>query len=110
MNITTSIRADGVAVLSVDGRLNVVTASSIRQEVQRVVHSGHSLIAVDLAGVEFIDSSGLGALVSGLKTARTAGGDLRLSSAREQVSSVLALTNLDRILRVYPTSDDTYRD
>jgi anti-anti-sigma factor len=110
MNITTTIRADGVAVLSTDGRLNVVTASSMRQEVQRVVHSGHPRVAVDLAGVEFIDSSGLGALVSALKTARTAGGDLRLAAAREQVTSVLALTNLDRILRVYPTSDDTYRD
>ena len=62
------------------------------------------------SAVEFIDSSGLGALISGLKTARTAGGDLRLAAATEQVTSVLQLTNLDRILRVYPSPDDAYRD
>ncbi|MDN4613770.1 STAS domain-containing protein [Leifsonia sp. F6_8S_P_1B] len=110
MNISTTIRPDGVAVLSADGRLNVVTAPAMRREVQRVVEEGSARVAVDLSGVDFIDSSGLGALVSGLKTARTAGGDLRLSGAGEQVSSVLALTRLDRILRVYAGPDDAYRE
>ncbi len=110
MNITTSIREDGVAVLAADGRINLVTAPELRREVQRVVEEGHARVALDLSAVEFIDSSGLGALVSGLKTARTAGGDLRLAAATDQVTSVLRLTNLDRILRVYPSSLDAYRD
>lgn len=110
MNITTSIREDGVAVLAADGRINLVTAPELRREVQRVVEEGHARVALDLSAVEFIDSSGLGALVSGLKTARTAGGDLRLAAATDQVTSVLRITNLDRILRVYPSSLDAYRD
>jgi anti-anti-sigma factor len=110
MNITTTIREDGVAVLAADGRINLVTAPDLRREVQRVVEEGHARVALDLSAVEFIDSSGLGALVSGLKTARTAGGDLRLAAATDQVTSVLRLTNLDRILRVYPSSLDAYRD
>lgn len=110
MNITTTIRHDGVAVLAANGRINLVTAPTVRREVQRVVDEGHARLAFDLSEVEFIDSSGLGALVSGLKTARMAGGDLRLAAASEQVASVLRLTNLDRILRVYPASDDAYRD
>ncbi|MDN4597743.1 STAS domain-containing protein [Leifsonia virtsii] len=110
MNIDTSIRPDGVAVLAAEGRINLVTATAVRREVQRVVDEGHTRLALDLSRVEFIDSSGLGALVSGLKTARTAGGDLRLVAASEQVAGVLRLTNLDRILRVYPGPDDAYRD
>ena len=110
MNIATTIRPDGVAVLVAEGRINLVTATAVRREVQRVVDEGHTRLALDLSGVEFIDSSGLGALVSGLKTARTAGGDLRLVAASEQVAGVLRLTNLDRILRVFPGPDDAYRD
>lgn len=110
MNIETTIRPDGVAVLVAEGRINLVTATAVRREVQRVVDEGHARLALDLSRVEFIDSSGLGALVSGLKTARTAGGDLRLVAATEQVAGVLRLTNLDRILRVYPGPDDAYRD
>ena len=110
MNITTTIRDDGVAVLAAEGRINLVTAPALRRTVQSVVEHGHPRIALELSAVEFIDSSGLGALISGLKTARTAGGDLRLASAAEQVTSVLKLTNLDRILRVYPSTDDAYRD
>lgn len=110
MNIDTTIRPDGVAVLVAEGRINLVTATAVRREVQRVVDEGHTRLALDLSRVEFIDSSGLGALVSGLKTARTAGGDLRLVAASEQVAGVLRLTNLDRILRVFPGPDDAYRD
>ena len=110
MNITTTLRDDGVAVLAVEGRINLVSAPDLRRAVQSVVDEGSARVAVDLSAVEFIDSSGLGALVSGLKTARTAGGDLRLAAATDQVTSVLRLTNLDRILRVYPSPDDAYRD
>lgn len=110
MNITTTVRPDGIAVLTPTGRINLVTATAVRREVQRVVDEGHARLALDLSQVDFIDSSGLGALVSGLKTARTAGGDLRLVAATEQVAGVLRLTNLDRILRVYPGPDDAYRD
>jgi len=110
MNITTTLRDDGVAVLAVDGRINLVSAPELRRGVQSAVDGGHSRVVVDLGSVEFIDSSGLGALISGLKTARTAGGDLRLAAATAQVTSVLQLTNLDRILRVYPSPDDAYRD
>ncbi|WP_285115658.1 STAS domain-containing protein [Leifsonia sp. fls2-241-R2A-40a] len=110
MNITTSIRDDGVAVLAAEGRISLVTAPELRREVQRVVDDGHTRVAMDLSAVAFIDSSGLGALISGLKTARAAGGDLRLAGAGDHVTRVLRLTNLDRILRVFPSSDDTYRD
>jgi len=56
-----------------------------------------------------VDSSGLGALIGGLKTARQADGDLRIAAPTEQVATVLGLTNLDRVLRPFATVEDAVR-
>jgi anti-anti-sigma factor len=88
-------------VLKAVGRLNMVSAPQLKTAVDEVVAEGGTHVVVDLSGVEFIDSSGLGAIVSGLKSLRQAGGDLRIAAAGEQVLAVLHLTNLDRILRPY---------
>jgi anti-sigma B factor antagonist len=78
--------------------------------VEETVASGETHIVVDLGQVTFIDSSGLGALISALKATRQAGGDLRIADVPEQVMTVLRLTNLDRVLRVHPTVVDASRD
>ena len=88
---------DGVAVLHLKGRLDLVSASALRSAVEQAEKS----VVVDLGGVEFIDSSGVGALVAGLKHARQRGGELRIAAAGEQVQMVLQLTNINRILRPY---------
>ncbi|MBN3496576.1 RHS repeat-associated core domain-containing protein [Arthrobacter pascens] len=64
------------AVIRVSGQLNMVAAPRFRELVAQIVgNEGRTLIVVDLAGADFLDSTGLGALVSGLKIARLAGGD-----------------------------------
>lgn len=100
----------GVVVLKPEGRLNMVAAPAVREAVASIVDSGRSRVAVDLSGVEFIDSSALGALISGLKTTRQAGGDLRIAGANDQVKLVLSLTNLERVLTPYDTVENAYGD
>lgn len=90
-----------VSVLSCQGRLTMTTAKALRETVETTVSKGSSRLVVDLSGVPFIDSSGLGVLIAGLKRARQAGGDLRIAGAGQQVTTVLGLTNLDRVLRPY---------
>ena len=68
--------------------------------------AGKARLVVDLHAVDFIDSSGLGALIGGLKPARQQGGDLRIAAAGDQVRAVLKLTNLDRILSPYATVEE----
>ena len=85
-------------VLEAPTRLTLTSAGRLKSTVDGLV-ADHRRVVVDLASTEFVDSSGLGALVGGLKSARTAGGDLRLAGAGEQVTTVLRLTNLDRVLR-----------
>jgi anti-sigma B factor antagonist len=99
-----------VTVIQPRGRLTMVSASSLRKQLQGVVDGGSNHIVVDLSTTEFIDSSGLGALISGLKMARQAGGDLRIAAAPQQVCTVLELTNLDRVLPAYDSADVAFDD
>lgn len=108
MKISRHDLPDGGVVLALHGRLNMVSTGSLREAVQNVVDGGSARIVIDLSGVDFVDSSGLGALVSGLKTTRQAGGDLRIACANDQVRLVLGLTNLERVLTPYETVEVAY--
>jgi anti-anti-sigma factor len=99
-----------VAVLRPTGRINMVAAPAMKATIEETVAAGQSRIVVDLSSTTFVDSSGLGALIAGLKTARQADGDLRLAEVPEQVMTVLRLTNLDRVLRAHSTVADASRD
>jgi anti-sigma B factor antagonist len=94
---------DGAAVVGVRGRLDMVAAPQLRAIVDEQVAAGTSRFVVDFGPTEFIDSSGLGAVVGALKAARLAGGDLRICGVAGQVELILQLTNLDRVFRSYPT-------
>jgi anti-sigma B factor antagonist len=110
MDIVVHETGTNTAVLECSGRLNMVSAPQFRETVASVVQGGRPRIAVELSGVEFLDSSGLGALVGALKTARQAGGDLRIAAPSEQVTMVLKLSNIDKILRSYPDGDAAVRE
>ncbi len=106
MNTTTEQLGEGRAVMRLEGRLDLVSAAAFREAVRDAVASGTPRLVIDLAGVTVIDSSGIGALVGGLREARDAGGELRIASAREQARTVLSLTKIDRVLKAYPTVDE----
>ena len=93
-------------VLAPEGKFNLVAAPPMKARIDDLVAAGKAHLVVDLHAVDFIDSSGLGALIGGLKSARQQGGDLRVARAGDQVRAVLKLTNLDRILAPYPTLDE----
>lgn len=101
MQIRTSEPRAGVAVLTLEGRLTLVSASQLKSAITEAVDAGRTRVVVDLTAVGFMDSSGLGVLVAGLKKARQEGGDLRLTGVNQQVATVLELTNLDRVLHVH---------
>jgi anti-sigma B factor antagonist len=96
---------NGVEIVRAVQRLNMVVAPQLSAVVSELIAMGHVRIVVDLSGTEFIDSSGLGALVSCLKKARQAGGDLRITGPTPHVQTVLELTNLDRVLKPVPVAD-----
>ncbi|MFC7673714.1 STAS domain-containing protein [Mycolicibacterium sp. GCM10028919] len=109
-NYPTRTTDSGVAVVRPDGRLNMVAAPALRKQLHDLVAGGNPRVVVDLSATDFIDSSGLGALISGLKVARQAGGDLRIAAPTRQVVTVLELTNLNRVLRAHDSADGAFDD
>lgn len=107
MNLTVT-QETAYAVIRPEGRLTSTSVPQLRKAVDELVGGGSARIVVDLSGTEFVDSSGLGALIGGLKAARLAGGDLRIAATTEAVRKVLKLTNLDRVLRDHPTPESAF--
>ncbi|MCL8024391.1 STAS domain-containing protein [Nocardioides bruguierae] len=110
IDIDVETLADGVGVVRPHGRLTMVAARRMRELLADLVAAGSTRVVVDLSATEFMDSSGLGAIIAGLKTARQAGGDLRLAAVTEPVMAVLQLTNMDRVLRARPSVEEAFRD
>lgn len=102
--------ADDVVVVVPRGRLTMVSARRLKEIFGEAVSGGSNRIVVDMAETTFLDSSGLGAIIAGLKGARQAGGDLRIARPTPAVQSVLELTNLDRVLRARPSVDGAFDD
>jgi anti-sigma B factor antagonist len=89
-------------------RLNMVSAPRLREVIAETIAAGNNRIVINLDGTEFMDSSGLGALIGCLKMARQAGGDLRIAAVQRQVKMVLELTGMDRVLTAYPSAGEAF--
>mgnify|MGYP006266223255 CR=1 FL=1 len=87
------------------GRVDLSVAPVLRTQLIGLAEAGHTRVVVDLSAVELIDSSGLGALVAGYEAARDNDGDLKIMSPGEQAKLVLALTNVDRVLRTVESAE-----
>jgi anti-sigma B factor antagonist len=96
---------DGQAVVALRGELDVADAVSVAAALVAVAARA-SEIVVDLAGLEFIDSSGVAALVLARVQARRAGGDLLLAAAQDQVLRVLAVIRPAEVFSVHASVDE----
>ena len=106
MNILSEIIAGNVVIHVNEERLDAHNSGELKLEFQKLFASGNQNLLVDLNNVRFIDSSGLGALVSGFKNATTSHGSLRLASLQPQVKSMFELTRLHRVFEIYQTVTD----
>ena len=100
---------DGWAVARASGDLDLTTAPRLREQVVQVVTGGQPRVVLDLDGVDFVDSTGLGVVVGLLKRTRSQGGDLRLVSTRSALRKVLELTALEHALPLSATVDEAIR-
>lgn len=102
MNLTTQ-RLGGTMVVRPElARLDATMALQFKDKVGDLIAGGERSLVLDLARVDFVDSSGLGALVALLKR-MGAEGSLALASVRPPVARLLALTRLDRVFRIHDT-------
>jgi anti-sigma B factor antagonist len=93
------------AVLTLECRLDATTAPDLKTKLASLAEEGYDQLVIDLTKVPFIDSSGLAALVSGLKAALETGGALKLVGLNEQARTAFRVTLLDRVFEFYPDVD-----
>lgn len=94
-----------VSVLRLKGRLDAASARRLKERVEALSDEKRLKLVLDMAGVDFIDSSGLGTLITSLRILTRQGGDIRLSGLQERVKNIFELTRLDRIFGIYGDSE-----
>jgi len=110
MQIEIDPRDHGMVVVSLRGRLDAAAAPTFKQSVTEAISRGNVRLALHIAHVSFMDSIGLGALVSTLKAARRANGDIAIAAPNPQVEKLLRLTAMDRVFRICPSPDEALRE
>ena len=96
-------QAGAYTVVEVTGEFDVYTAPVLEESLGELVDGGQRDIVVDLSGVTFMDSTGLGLLIKALKWTREKDGSLRIVANTEKVLKVFRVTGLDSVLALYDT-------
>lgn len=103
MGLTDEKGPNGVIVVRVEGQLVVGNRGELKEFIQKLLERGDRRFVLDFSGTGYIDSSGLGALVSLARKVREEGGDLRLSALNEDLRSLFELTKLDTLFAISDT-------
>ncbi|MDZ4722909.1 MAG: STAS domain-containing protein [candidate division Zixibacteria bacterium] len=105
MEIT--VREEGaVAILKLKGRLDLASGTALKEQVRKLLAKNISSVHMNLSEVEFINSSGLGAMVSVMKETRLKKGRLTLSNLATYVQEIFDITQLSHIFEIFPTEQD----
>lgn len=109
MELTATIESDGVLVI--DLREENLDASNVREfkEAVQSLAQGHARVVLDMAGVRFVDSSGLGALIACLRTQNGCRGDFRLCSMSKTVRALFELMRMHRVFSIHDTREEAIR-
>jgi anti-sigma B factor antagonist len=107
VELTLEHRTEGdVTVLDVGGEVDVYTAPKLREKLVELVSDGHYNIVVDMTKVEFLDSTGLGVLVGGLKRVRSHNGGLELVCNQERILKIFRITGLTKVFPIHDTLEE----
>ena len=108
MKIDSAVK-DDLAILSVSGEVDVSNAVDIKTAIKDQLTTGISKIVIDFREVSYIDSFGIGVLVSGLTTVRKTDGSLKLADLSESVEKIFQLAKLLKFFEIYDTLEDAVK-
>ncbi len=107
MDLTLATREiDGATIVSVSGEIDVYTAPTLRDQITELVGQGRHHLIIDMGGVEFLDSTGLGVLVGGLKKVRANGGSLRLICHQDRLLKIFRITGLAKVFVIFASTEE----
>ncbi len=96
----------GVSVLQINGRLDLASGSQLKEQVKKLLAKNVTAVHLNMSNVEFINSSGLGALVSIMKEIRLFKGRLTMSNLASYVQEIFDITQLSHIFEIFLTEDE----
>lgn len=94
-------RVDEHTVISVGGEVDVYTAPMLRDKISDLVAAGEINLIIDMEKVDFLDSTGLGVLVGGLKKVRAEGGAIQLVCDEERLLKIFRITGLAKVFTIH---------
>ena len=103
---TSSEIVQGIPILNIVGDIDIYTAPRFKEGITELIAQGYTNILIDMAGVDFMDSSGFGTLLSATKPLRPVGGSLSLSGCNEAITRMLEITRLNTLFNVYKNRGD----
>ena len=102
MDLTLATReVDGRAVVAVGGEIDVYTAPKLRDKITELVGDGRHDLVIDMEGVDFLDSTGLGVLVGGLKKVRAHDGSMELICSQDRLLKIFRITGLAKVFTIH---------
>lgn len=102
MRLATELQNGRTIVSIQEERLDAHNSNELKDRIHKILEDGARSLIVDLGHVEFIDSSGLGALLSGYKNANLRSSAFALAGLQPRVRSMFELTRLHRVFEIYP--------
>ena len=92
---------DGRTIIEVGGEIDVYTAPRLRDKITELVSAGSYDLVIDMEKVDFLDSTGLGVLVGGLKKVRAHNGSMRLICNQERLLKIFRITGLAKVFAIH---------
>ena len=96
---------NGYVLVSVVGEVDVATAPEFRDRLREAIGEGPGIVAVDLTGVTFIDSTALGVLIEAKELCDAEGGTMRIAVSEPRILKVFEITGLTELFEIRPTRD-----
>lgn len=101
---------EGVIILDIDGEIDLYNAPEIKDTIKGLMDDGKKQIIINLEAVSYIDSSGIGALISSLSNLKKIGGSLKIIHVYDSVKKVFELTKLTSFFEIYDSEDEAVAD
>ncbi len=99
-------QADDVTIVSVGGEIDVYTAPKLRDKITELVGAGQYHLVIDMESVEFLDSTGLGVLVGGLKKVRAHDGAMEIVCNQDRLLKIFRITGLAKVFTIHDCQAD----
>jgi len=106
MKLNTHERYNSVVIEVKGDIVGGPAAEEFQNALKKIIDEGKTNVIVDLSGVKYMNSTGIGILIRGYTTVKTAGGLLKLAALTEKIQGVLSITQLNKVFEIYQTVDE----